>query len=140
MIDLTRSEIRSPNRRGPPGPPPGYGIPVVNIIIGTNNGSLVLGTSECLFFLLVSFKKICSEYHSRCIFKKIISLPCLLILKLNVSAFLSEFVWSQEEPRNMGPWFFVKPRMENILGIRVGRNRDCRSRAVAREGRGETLS
>nr|CAB3237826.1 probable 2-oxoglutarate dehydrogenase E1 component DHKTD1, mitochondrial [Phallusia mammillata] len=27
------------------------------------------------------------------------------------------FVWSQEEPRNMGPWGFVAPRFENLLGI-----------------------
>lgn len=25
------------------------------------------------------------------------------------------YVWCQEEPRNMGPWFFVAPRIENIL-------------------------
>ncbi|XP_014469454.1 PREDICTED: probable 2-oxoglutarate dehydrogenase E1 component DHKTD1 homolog, mitochondrial isoform X2 [Dinoponera quadriceps] len=26
------------------------------------------------------------------------------------------FVWSQEEPRNMGAWSFVKPRFENLCG------------------------
>ncbi|EFN80022.1 probable 2-oxoglutarate dehydrogenase E1 component DHKTD1 homolog, mitochondrial [Harpegnathos saltator] len=26
------------------------------------------------------------------------------------------FVWSQEEPRNMGAWGFVKPRFENLCG------------------------
>ncbi|XP_074656745.1 2-oxoadipate dehydrogenase complex component E1-like isoform X2 [Tubulanus polymorphus] len=31
----------------------------------------------------------------------------------------TEFVWSQEEHRNMGAWFFVKPRFENIVGIRL---------------------
>lgn len=27
-----------------------------------------------------------------------------------------EFVWCQEEHRNMGPWFFVQPRFQNLLG------------------------
>lgn len=31
----------------------------------------------------------------------------------------SEFVWSQEEHRNMGAWSFVSPRFENILGVKV---------------------
>ena len=31
----------------------------------------------------------------------------------------NEFVWSQEEPRNMGPWSFVSPRFENLLGVKV---------------------
>ncbi|RNA23119.1 putative 2-oxoglutarate dehydrogenase E1 component DHKTD1 mitochondrial [Brachionus plicatilis] len=30
-----------------------------------------------------------------------------------------EFVWSQEEHRNMGAWSFVSPRFENILGIKL---------------------
>jgi len=30
-----------------------------------------------------------------------------------------EFVWSQEEHRNMGAWGFVSPRFENILGIKL---------------------
>ena len=29
-----------------------------------------------------------------------------------------EFVWSQEEHQNAGAWTFVKPRFENLLGIR----------------------
>ncbi|XP_022787168.1 probable 2-oxoglutarate dehydrogenase E1 component DHKTD1, mitochondrial [Stylophora pistillata] len=32
-----------------------------------------------------------------------------------------EFVWSQEEQRNMGAWSFVSPRFENILGVKVKR-------------------
>lgn len=28
----------------------------------------------------------------------------------------TEFVWCQEEHRNMGPWFFVQPRFQNLLG------------------------
>jgi len=30
-----------------------------------------------------------------------------------------EFVWSQEEHRNMGAWSFAKPRFENILGLNL---------------------
>ncbi|XP_026279929.2 2-oxoadipate dehydrogenase complex component E1 isoform X1 [Frankliniella occidentalis] len=29
------------------------------------------------------------------------------------------FIWSQEEPRNMGAWTFVKPRIENMVGRKV---------------------
>lgn len=29
------------------------------------------------------------------------------------------FIWSQEEPQNMGAWSFVKPRFENLCGLRV---------------------
>ena len=31
----------------------------------------------------------------------------------------AEFVWAQEEPRNMGAWMFVMPRFLNLLGIQV---------------------
>lgn len=37
-----------------------------------------------------------------------------------VSMVVLEFVWSQEEPRNMGAWWFVKPRFENMCGRRIG--------------------
>ncbi|XP_061576991.1 2-oxoadipate dehydrogenase complex component E1 [Cololabis saira] len=30
-----------------------------------------------------------------------------------------EFVWSQEEPQNMGPWSFVAPRFEKQLGCKL---------------------
>jgi probable 2-oxoglutarate dehydrogenase E1 component DHKTD1 len=30
-----------------------------------------------------------------------------------------EFVWSQEEHRNMGAWSFVEPRFERILGLKL---------------------
>jgi hypothetical protein len=30
-----------------------------------------------------------------------------------------EFVWSQEEPQNMGPWPFVAPRFERQLACKV---------------------
>ncbi|XP_008552671.1 probable 2-oxoglutarate dehydrogenase E1 component DHKTD1 homolog, mitochondrial [Microplitis demolitor] len=29
------------------------------------------------------------------------------------------FIWSQEEPQNMGAWSFVKPRFENLCGLRL---------------------
>ncbi len=32
---------------------------------------------------------------------------------------LQEVVWLQEEPRNMGAWLFVAPRLRDILGIRL---------------------
>lgn len=31
----------------------------------------------------------------------------------------TEFVWSQEEPQNMGPWSFVAPRFEKQLNCKV---------------------
>ncbi|CAI5453121.1 unnamed protein product [Caenorhabditis angaria] len=31
----------------------------------------------------------------------------------------SQFVWSQEEPRNAGAWTFVNPRFENALGVKL---------------------
>ncbi|XP_041968163.1 probable 2-oxoglutarate dehydrogenase E1 component DHKTD1 homolog, mitochondrial [Aricia agestis] len=30
-----------------------------------------------------------------------------------------KFIWSQEEQRNMGPWMFIKPRFENLLGRKI---------------------
>lgn len=30
-----------------------------------------------------------------------------------------EFVWAQEEHRNMGGWFFASPRFQNLLGLRL---------------------
>lgn len=32
---------------------------------------------------------------------------------------LTEFIWSQEEPQNMGPWSFVAPRFEQQLARKV---------------------
>ena len=32
----------------------------------------------------------------------------------------TKFVWAQEEPRNMGAWPFVAPRMKNLCGVEVG--------------------
>lgn len=29
------------------------------------------------------------------------------------------FVWSQEEHRNMGAWFFVRPRFENLCSTKL---------------------
>ncbi|KAL5008021.1 hypothetical protein ScPMuIL_013602 [Solemya velum] len=31
----------------------------------------------------------------------------------------SDFIWSQEEHRNMGPWTFIAPRFENIVGCKL---------------------
>lgn len=30
-----------------------------------------------------------------------------------------KFVWSQEEPRNQGPWFFVNSRVKNLCGVEL---------------------
>lgn len=30
-----------------------------------------------------------------------------------------EIVWAQEEPRNMGAWFFLEPRLEELTGSRI---------------------
>lgn len=35
------------------------------------------------------------------------------------SFFLIDFIWSQEEPRNMGAWSFVKARFENMCGHKI---------------------
>jgi 2-oxoglutarate dehydrogenase E1 component len=31
----------------------------------------------------------------------------------------TKFIWCQEEPVNMGAWFFIRPRMEHTLGINL---------------------
>ena len=36
--------------------------------------------------------------------------------------FLTEYIWSQEEHRNMGPWFFVNPRFNNLVGCKVSKS------------------
>jgi probable 2-oxoglutarate dehydrogenase E1 component DHKTD1 len=38
---------------------------------------------------------------------------------LNEYKNVKEFVWAQEEHRNMGAWFFVGPRFERILGLKL---------------------
>ena len=36
----------------------------------------------------------------------------------------ARYVWCQEEPRNMGAWFFVAPRIENVMeAVGVGQRR-----------------
>lgn len=30
-----------------------------------------------------------------------------------------EFIWSQEEHRNMGAWTFIRPRFENMCGRKI---------------------
>ncbi|KAG8230977.1 hypothetical protein J437_LFUL003936 [Ladona fulva] len=32
---------------------------------------------------------------------------------------LQVFIWSQEEHQNMGAWSFVRPRFENLIGIKL---------------------
>ena len=32
---------------------------------------------------------------------------------------ISEYIWSQEEHRNMGAWSFIAPRFENVVGCKV---------------------
>ncbi|CAB1445989.1 unnamed protein product [Pleuronectes platessa] len=39
--------------------------------------------------------------------------------ELNKYPNAKEFVWSQEEPENMGPWSFVAPRFENQLACKL---------------------
>ena len=38
-----------------------------------------------------------------------------LIEELRRFPLTASYVWCQEEPRNMGAWFFVAPRIENIM-------------------------
>ena len=42
---------------------------------------------------------------------------------------LSEFVWGQEEPENMGAWQFVEPRFRRQLGIQVRKSQPSLSLA-----------
>lgn len=44
----------------------------------------------------------------------LISSVCVMLILL-----IPEFVWSQEEHRNMGAWFFVHPRFENLCSTKV---------------------
>lgn len=39
--------------------------------------------------------------------------------ELNKFSNATDFIWSQEEHRNMGAWSFVSPRFENILGKKL---------------------
>lgn len=48
--------------------------------------------------------------------------------QLNEFKNAKEFIWAQEEHQNMGAWNFVKPRFENIIGVRLnyaGRGVNC---------------
>ncbi|XP_031631638.1 probable 2-oxoglutarate dehydrogenase E1 component DHKTD1 homolog, mitochondrial [Contarinia nasturtii] len=40
--------------------------------------------------------------------------------ELNKYKNAKEFVWSQEEHRNMGAWSFIRPRFENMCGRKIG--------------------
>ena len=39
--------------------------------------------------------------------------------RVSISVLVLEFVWSQEEPANMGTWTFVEPRFRKQLGLQV---------------------
>jgi len=43
----------------------------------------------------------------------------LLKAILQPYAAANRFVWCQEEPRNMGAWTFIRPRLEELLGARI---------------------
>lgn len=42
-----------------------------------------------------------------------------LVLIADTNGTVAEFVWSQEEPQNMGAWQFVEPRFRRQLGLQV---------------------
>ncbi len=48
---------------------------------------------------------------------------------------LSEIVWVQEEPKNMGAWFFMEPRLRALLADPEGLNRPIPIRYVGRPER-----
>jgi 2-oxoglutarate dehydrogenase E1 component len=50
----------------------------------------------------------------------------------------AEIVWCQEEPKNMGSWFFVEPNLEWVLGHTGGANR--RARYVGRPASASTAT
>ncbi|XP_016904834.1 2-oxoadipate dehydrogenase complex component E1 isoform X2 [Apis cerana] len=39
-----------------------------------------------------------------------------LLREINKFKYVETFIWSQEEPQNMGAWNFIKPRFENLCG------------------------
>lgn len=53
--------------------------------------------------------------HVKCV----IAIPGKYVTNVNFVTFDTAFVWSQEEPQNMGAWSFVKPRFENLCGRQV---------------------
>jgi len=46
----------------------------------------------------------------------------------------TEIVWAQEEPRNMGAWFFVEPHLRGLLDGRTLRYSGRPERASTAEG------
>ena len=82
--------------------------------------------SCCVLFLVHTFTrslhatqmlKVCNWSQSCPISITNITPP---LLSHSLSLCLSlEFIWSQEEPQNMGPWGFVEPRFRKQLGCHV---------------------
>ena len=74
----------------------------------------------------INNKEMYSTYHYKfglISFCKTLWITSLLTVYYNELSlcFSTEFVWSQEEPQNMGPWSFVAPRFENQLACKVSR-------------------
>ena len=42
-----------------------------------------------------------------------------LVKRLKAMPALEELVWAQEEPKNMGAWSFIFPRLEEVVGQKV---------------------
>ncbi|GLH07737.1 LOW QUALITY PROTEIN: Uncharacterized protein GBIM_13164 [Gryllus bimaculatus] len=61
-------------------------------------------------------QEVLSKYkHAKCNVNFLLQMQsCLIFLVVIV-----DFVWSQEEPQNMGAWSYVKPRFENLLGRKL---------------------
>ncbi|XP_015189575.1 PREDICTED: probable 2-oxoglutarate dehydrogenase E1 component DHKTD1 homolog, mitochondrial [Polistes dominula] len=93
--------------------------PVIgNDNIDTSKINKVILTSGKHYYALEDYRKTIGESNV-----VIIRLECLC--PFPVQELLEEiqkynnaklFIWSQEEPRNMGAWNFVKPRFENLCG------------------------
>ncbi|XP_015608357.1 probable 2-oxoglutarate dehydrogenase E1 component DHKTD1 homolog, mitochondrial [Cephus cinctus] len=61
-------------------------------VVGAKNVAIIRVESLCPFPILELLQEVQKYKHAR------------------------TYIWSQEEPQNMGPWSFVKPRFENLCG------------------------
>ncbi|OAD60605.1 hypothetical protein WN48_05122, partial [Eufriesea mexicana] len=59
-----------------------------------------------------------------------------ILQEINKYTHAETFIWSQEEPRNMGAWNFIKPRFENLCG-KLLKYSGRKSMAAAAEGEGK---